>query len=238
MPEALSVPATESDAAALAALSTHLSDTSDAHDASAVSFSPTGTIAATDVQAAVAEVASEAGATSPLWQPSDNGLITWSYDPAEAPNANGGAAGWLLTVLLPIRTQVTVANMHIVVTTGGTPMAGQNFGAIWSTTGTLIAKTADQASSWNTAGMKTMALTAEAGQSLTLPAGYVIAGYLYNGTGASFARANTSTRTELINAGRSSPAMRAGAKGSGFTAIPSSLSGVSADSQPYWMALS
>ncbi len=47
----------EADEAALAA---HLVDTSDAHDASAISFVPTGSIAGTDVQAAVAEVASEA----------------------------------------------------------------------------------------------------------------------------------------------------------------------------------
>ena len=38
----------------------HLADASAAHGASAISFSPTGTIAATDVQAAIAEVASEA----------------------------------------------------------------------------------------------------------------------------------------------------------------------------------
>jgi len=51
----------QSDAEADAtALSDHLADTSDAHDASAISFSPTGSIAATDTQAAVAEVASEA----------------------------------------------------------------------------------------------------------------------------------------------------------------------------------
>lgn len=43
-----------------AAIDVHLNDTSAAHAASAVSFSPTGTIAATDVQAAIAEVASEA----------------------------------------------------------------------------------------------------------------------------------------------------------------------------------
>jgi hypothetical protein len=39
----------------------HIADATDAHDASAISFSPTGTIAATDVQAAIAEVATEAG---------------------------------------------------------------------------------------------------------------------------------------------------------------------------------
>lgn len=39
----------------------HLADTTDAHDATAISFSPAGTIAATTVQAAIEEVASEAG---------------------------------------------------------------------------------------------------------------------------------------------------------------------------------
>lgn len=43
-------------------LAAHLADTTDAHDASAISFSPTGTIAATDVQSAIAEVAAEASA--------------------------------------------------------------------------------------------------------------------------------------------------------------------------------
>jgi hypothetical protein len=38
----------------------HLADTSAAHAASAISFAPAGTIAATDVQAAIVEVASEA----------------------------------------------------------------------------------------------------------------------------------------------------------------------------------
>lgn len=42
-------------------VSAHIADTTDAHDASAISFTPAGTIAATDVQAAIEEVASEAG---------------------------------------------------------------------------------------------------------------------------------------------------------------------------------
>ena len=42
-------------------LSDHVSDGTDAHDASAVAFTPTGTIAATNVQDAIAEVASEGG---------------------------------------------------------------------------------------------------------------------------------------------------------------------------------
>ncbi len=45
-------------------LTAHTSDTTDAHDASAISFVPTGTVAATDVQTAIAEVASEAAANN------------------------------------------------------------------------------------------------------------------------------------------------------------------------------
>jgi hypothetical protein len=41
----------------------HIADSSAAHAASAISFSPTGTVAATTVQAAIAEVASEGGGT-------------------------------------------------------------------------------------------------------------------------------------------------------------------------------
>lgn len=43
-----------------AELALHVGDPTDAHDASAISFTPTGTVAATDVQAAIAEVATEA----------------------------------------------------------------------------------------------------------------------------------------------------------------------------------
>jgi hypothetical protein len=42
----------------------HLTDPTDAHDASAISFSPAGSIAATNVQAAIEEVATEAAAPS------------------------------------------------------------------------------------------------------------------------------------------------------------------------------
>ncbi len=46
------------------ALAGHLADTTDAHDASAISFTPTGTLAATDVQAAIVEAAAEAAAAA------------------------------------------------------------------------------------------------------------------------------------------------------------------------------
>lgn len=54
----------------LGEIAAHEADTTDAHDATAISFAPAGTIAATTVQAAIEEVASEAGggsSESPDW---------------------------------------------------------------------------------------------------------------------------------------------------------------------------
>ncbi len=53
------------DMATQAELDAHTGDTSAAHAASAISFTPAGSIAATDVQAAIEEVASEAGGGTP-----------------------------------------------------------------------------------------------------------------------------------------------------------------------------
>lgn len=62
-----------------AALADHLGDTVDAHDASAISFAPAGTIAATNVQAAIEEVAAEAGGA---------GAETWTYERLAADYTN------------------------------------------------------------------------------------------------------------------------------------------------------
>jgi len=54
----------KSQLAEAAGVTAHLADTSDAHDASAISFSATGNIVATDVQAAIAELDSEKAAVA------------------------------------------------------------------------------------------------------------------------------------------------------------------------------
>jgi len=78
-------------------LAAHLADTSDAHDASAISFSPTGTIAATDVQAAIAEAASEAAAGGIAVSLADNAgdMVVASANDTWAKLAKGAAGGML-----------------------------------------------------------------------------------------------------------------------------------------------
>jgi hypothetical protein len=83
------------DVATQAGLDAHIADTTAAHAATAVSFAPTGTVAATTVQAAIAEVAAEAGGTPALDlddisdvnvpAPNDEDVLQWDT----------GAAGWI-----------------------------------------------------------------------------------------------------------------------------------------------
>jgi len=68
--------------ATASSVSDHLADASDAHDASAISFSPAGNIAATDVQAAIAELDTEK-------QPLDE-LLTEIAALSTDPNADSG----------------------------------------------------------------------------------------------------------------------------------------------------
>jgi hypothetical protein len=64
--------------AASAAISAHEADTVGAHAASAIAFTPVGSIAATDVQTAIAEVASEAASVAGVIADGDKGDITVS----------------------------------------------------------------------------------------------------------------------------------------------------------------
>jgi hypothetical protein len=80
--------------ATAANLTAHIDDTSDAHDASAISFSPAGTVAATTVQAAVEEVASEAASAS-----SYRYLVTLGSDESVTTTAFANVSGLSFAVV-------------------------------------------------------------------------------------------------------------------------------------------
>lgn len=78
-------------------LAAHLADTSAAHAASAISFTPAGTIVATDVQAAIEEAAAEAAAGGIAVSLADNAgdMVVASANDTWAKLAKGAAGGML-----------------------------------------------------------------------------------------------------------------------------------------------
>jgi len=87
--------------------------------------------------------------------------------------------------------------------------------------------------------LKVMALTAAGGQSLLLPAGYVLAGPLAKGTTAPQFSAPPAATIAALNANLTSPLLRSGYAGGGtLTAPPSTLPTVTGQGGTMWAALS
>ncbi len=98
---------------AATAISDHLSDTVDAHDASAISYTPTGDLAATDVQAALTELQ---GDIDTLEGASHAAVTVAAF--GATPNANG----------LSLSTQALNMQPADASNPGGVSTAAQNFG--------------------------------------------------------------------------------------------------------------
>ena len=181
------------------------------------------------------------------WAPSHNGLKAASMDPTLATTNSALAGGFVWVRKIWVPETITVVNFELgVVAAGATLTAGQNFAGIYSSAGTLIAKTGDLSGVWNSTGMKTAALTAEAGQSLTIQGGpgvWIYGAVLSNGT----------TQPSLMVAPLLATAVAAGANlklaaGDGFrsafttagsrTALPATLPALTATQHMWFMGLS
>lgn len=171
-----------------------------------------------------------------------NGLLLSAYDPLLVSNSFGQSSGVIFLVRLDVPRTVTLANLLTLVRTQGSSLtSGQNWGGYYSSGGVLLGKTADQTTAWGTAGLKTMAVSAEAGQSLTVPGSttaFVLAAFLGNGSAAAqMGLVVTATSGALANLGYAAgTGLRFGTIGTGQTTLPSSitLSSVAATDRCIW----
>lgn len=137
-------------------LADHIADAAGAHAASAVSFTPTGTIAGTTVQTAVAEVATEAAAADTALLALLRAQFTWTLPtgavaqnfPRTAPLANSTvlATGrpFLVAVRLEAGMTATSATFLSGVTPAGTP--ANQWAALYSPALALLAVSPDDTS--------------------------------------------------------------------------------------------
>lgn len=229
-----------------------------AHTASADTFTVTreqeGTTAAAHAIAAEVNVVLTAEAhrrwlPEYAWQPRLNGLLIANMEPVIA-----HASALIGTTLVPYLVRVFVpetmsfANLLMGVgSAGATLTAGSNEAGVYSSAGVLIGRTASQATAWTTTGLKTMALTAEPSQSLTVTGGpgvFVwLAAVASGGTRPGFSRL-TSGDSYTANAGLAAAdgyargSLAAVTAGNGLPASFAPATALNASSVNYWMAAS
>jgi hypothetical protein len=126
----------EADVVAGSGLASHLSDTADAHDASAISFSPVGDLVATDVQAAIAEAASDAAGAA-------NYILGVATDHiADTADAHDASAISFTPVGTIAATDVQAAIAEVASEAASTTVATD---AIWATKGDIVVATGNNA---------------------------------------------------------------------------------------------
>ena len=172
------------------------------------------------------------------WNPSDQGLVTWTMDVmTAAANSILPAQGTLYVVRVHVPVAASVRNILAAVTNAGSGLrSGQCFAGVWNASGGARAGvTADQSTGWSTTGVKTMALTG----AVNLTAGDYYIGLYANGTTLpNFARGNNQIGGSFANAGMTANFRVATANTGLTTTPPATLGTLAASGTSWWLALS
>ena len=177
-----------------------------------------------------------------VYHPSHHALLgtSWSPDFTSVSVVLGGGYAYLVKVYLP--KPVTLGFWETKISAAGVTLtADQNFAGVYSSSGTLLGKTADQSTTWTSTGAKRHALTAEAGQSLTLggPGVWVHLAMLANGTTKPGVAGVNNAGFPTPNLNLTVPSVRTGYTGGGTaTVLPATLGTVVANTQMFLMAVS
>jgi Pectate lyase superfamily protein len=85
------------------------------------------------------------GATQPpVVLPSDQGYLSWTYDPSAIQGVSTTGLGILFVAAFYVRTAVTATTLATWIgTAGATLTAGATFGGLWNSSGTLLSSTPD-----------------------------------------------------------------------------------------------
>ncbi|MEU7010360.1 hypothetical protein [Streptomyces sp. NPDC046332] len=175
--------------------------------------------------------------------PGDQTLDGWSFDPATNVTTSVLPTATITWIKLPIRASatspVTISNIGIGVATGGTTLTvGQNFAGIYSSAGSLLGTTADQAAAWQVVGFKDMALTAPVVLNTSSP---IYVALLCRGTtGPTLIRgANYALGADLLNWNTTTATARFASLATAATTLPASvtLSTRTASATAWWAGI-
>lgn len=175
-------------------------------------------------------------------QSGDQGLISWSYDPAVASNSTAlSTSGVLHLVKVVLRYPKTITNLLYQINTLGSVLtSGQCFVGLYDFTGTLRGTSTDQSAAWETGGTAGFFSTALV-TPYVAPAGNYWVAFCVNGTtGPALARGNgLAGAGATVNAGLTAATYRAALNGTGNTSLPTPItpSANTQDTVAYWVGL-
>ena len=172
------------------------------------------------------------------WLPADRGLIAHNNSIEDfGGTVTPGTAGRIEGAKIKLPSAAVVTNIVMSCQTAGSTLtAGQCFAALYTPAGALVAQTADQAGSWASSGIKTMALAAGP---FTLAAGNYNVCFWYNGTTSPTWLRGGSIGSPALNLGTAAPAFMWFTADTGLTTTaPGTLGTETASASAYWVALS
>lgn len=188
---------------------------------------------------ALPNVTTQPGAAA---EPSDHGLIAWSYDAGLASQSSTTVSGGTLylTAVYP-RTAFNSTKVYFsVATVGVTPTAGDNWIGLYNQSGILLASKGIDSNVTAGVGLQTITWTTATG---TQPAGQYWIGFFFNaGTEPTLYRAPTPADNATQNVGLTTTNYRMCQQAGGFTtALPSPLTvasnSISSSPRLFWVAL-
>ena len=173
------------------------------------------------------------------WRPSDHGLVAWTMDPAACTTSGTTLSlGVIYFLEVVLRSAATISNLCAVLGTAGSGLtSGQCLAGLYTSAGTRVAVTSDLSTTWNSAGDKTMTLTAP----YSAAAGKYYVAFLVNGTTSpTFACGSTlGANFTPGNAHLTSGGYRFCRSGTGQTALPANftMTGATPDANNVWAAV-
>lgn len=145
----------------------------------------------------------------------DHSLAGWTFDPTGVQAATVLSTAGVSHIVRIRVTGTLITNILIHMTVGGSTLtAGQCFAELFTDAGTRLASTADQATAWTSAGMKTMPLVTP--QAVTSGAWYKVRFWFNGTTGPTLSRGINSS-SAILNAGLSTPNFRFSTADTGLT---------------------
>lgn len=178
-------------------------------------------------------------AYSPVPAPADHGSLGWSFDPADTQGGTILPTAGRVEVVRVRATGPLVTNINLhVVTAGATLTANQCLAALYTDGGTLLSATGNQATAWQSTGMKVCALSAA--QAVTPGQFYRVAFFANGTTLPTFARGSAvgAVGSDLINYNQAAPTLRFSTADTGrTTTMPGTLGAQTAAPVAWWAGL-